>query len=511
VLSIRRALGGVLGGLILFAAFPDVGWWITAIIAAAVLFVVLHGARARVGFIVGWLFGVAFFLPHLWWAYVAVGVVPWLALSVAEGLSFALVGLLFARIVRSGRMTPYRWVSPLVFATLWVGAEQLRAAVPFGGFPWGRTAFAMVDSSLARMAWLGGVPLVSLVTVLLGASVAAAVLALREGAWLWGLGTAVAVVLVALAPVMLPLDGQSQSGTLSVAWAQGNLANRGLDSFSRAREVTQNHLVATQALMAAHPDASVDLMVWPENSSDIDPRTDPETAWVLTQAAQAVGAPVLFGTNDYSPPGGRYNVSLVWLPSGTVLPGVEYRKQVPAAFAEYIPLRSIVRNFSSEVDRVTTDVVAGDIPARLSIPIATLGRDVVVGPVICFEVAYDWVSRQAVREGAEFLAVQTNNATFGVTAESTQQLAMSRLRAIETGRATLQVSTVGVSAVISPTGQVLDRADLFTQAGGIAQVPLRTMLTPASHWGGPLALLYDVISAIVALWCLVSRPEDATA
>ena len=511
MLSIRRALGGVLGGLILFAAFPDVGWWITAIIAAAVLFVVLHGARARVGFIVGWLFGVAFFLPHLWWAYVAVGVVPWLALSVAEGLSFALVGLLFARIVRSGRMTPYRWVSPLVFATLWVGAEQLRAAVPFGGFPWGRTAFAMVDSSLARMAWLGGVPLVSLVTVLLGASVAAAVLALREGAWLWGLGTAVAVVLVALAPVMLPLDGQSQSGTLSVAWAQGNLANRGLDSFSRAREVTQNHLVATQALMAAHPDASVDLMVWPENSSDIDPRTDPETAWVLTQAAQAVGAPVLFGTNDYSPPGGRYNVSLVWLPSGTVLPGVEYRKQVPAAFAEYIPLRSIVRNFSSEVDRVTTDVVAGDIPARLSIPIATLGRDVVVGPVICFEVAYDWVSRQAVREGAEFLAVQTNNATFGVTAESTQQLAMSRLRAIETGRATLQVSTVGVSAVISPTGQVLDRADLFTQAGGIAQVPLRTMLTPASHWGGPLALLYDVISAIVALWCLVSRPEDATA
>ncbi|MBC7298776.1 MAG: apolipoprotein N-acyltransferase, partial [Demequina sp.] len=209
--------------------------------------------------------------------------------------------------------------------------------------------------------------------------------------------------------------------------------------------------------------------------------------------------------NDYTPVNGRYNTSRVWLPSGQALPGAADRKQQPAAFAEYIPMRSIARRFSSAVDRVSVDVLPGEGPARIEVPITSLDRDVTVGPIICFEVAYDWVPRQAVREGAEFLAVQTNNATFGATAESTQQLAMSRIRAMETGRATFQVSTVGVSAVISPTGRVIDRAELFTRDAGIATVPLRTTLTPASHWGGPLAVGLELLAGLVALGVLLSR------
>ena len=154
---------------------------------------------------------------------------------------------------------------------------------------------------------------------------------------------------------------------------------------------------------------------------------------------------------------------------------------------------------------MTTDVLPGKNPSRMEIPIASLGRTVDVGPIICFEVAYDWVSRQSARDGAEFLAVQTNNATFGVTAESTQQLAMSRLRAIETGRATLQVSTVGVSAVISPTGRVIDRTKLFTRAAGIAQIPLRTSLTPATHWGGPVELGFEILSGLIAVVAIGTR------
>src|SRR5690606_31950547 len=183
----------------------------------------------------------------------------------------------------------------------------------------------------------------------------------------------------------------------------------------------RNHLDATLALAASQQAAKIDLLIWPENSSDIDPRVDELTAADVTAAAQALDAPLLLGTNDYSPPVGRYNVSLVWLPTGAPLGGAEYRKQVPAAFAEYVPMRNVARFFSDEVDRVTSEVLPGDVPARIAIPIESLGRDVVVGPIICFEVAYDWVPRQAVREGAEFLAVQTNNATFGATPESTQQ------------------------------------------------------------------------------------------
>jgi apolipoprotein N-acyltransferase len=493
--------------LVLFLAFPDVGWWAAAFLAIGMLYMALRDAPTRVGFGAAWLFGMAFFLPHLWWAYVAVGWIPWVALSAAESIAIGLVGALTARMTRLGTLGRLQWLEPAAFALLWVGAEQLRSAWPFGGFPWGRLAFGMADSPLARLAWLGGMPLVSLVVALFGAILGVGLLAVGERRIVQGLAAPVAIIALGLLPLGLPLDGRAESGVLTVAWAQGNLANEGLDSFARAREVTDNHRDATLTLAEEYPDTAVDLIIWPENASDIDPREDAETAAAVTEAAQSFDAPLLFGTNDYSPDNGRYNTSLVWLPSGLPLEGAEYRKQQPAAFAEYIPIRSIARRFSSEVDRVNVDVLPGEWPARIDVPIASLDRDVTVGPIICFEIAYDWVPRQAAREGAEFLAVQTNNATFGATAESTQQLAMSRLRAMETGRATFQISTVGVSAVISPTGRVIDRAELFTRDAGIATIPLRTTLTPASRWGGPMALGLEVLAILMALGAVFTRND----
>ncbi len=488
----------------LFLAFPDVGLWILAPVAMGMLYVALRDAPTRVGFGVGWVFGMAFFLPHLWWAFVAVSWIPWVALAAAQALASALVGALTARMTRNRIWERFLWIEPIAFALLWVGAEQLRSSQPFGGFPWGRLAFGVADSPLARVAWLGGAPLVSLAVALLGAILGVGFFALRERRIVQGLAAPVAVIALTLLPFGLPLDGRAQTGELTVAWAQGNLANEGLDSFARAREVATNHRDATLALAGEYPDAAVDLIIWPESASDIDPRFDAQTGAAVTEAARAFDAPLLLGTNDYSPDDGRYNTSLVWLPSGEALPGAEYHKQRPAAFAEYIPLRSFARMVSKEVDRVQTEVIPGEGPARIDVPIESLDRDVIVGPIICFEVAYDWLPRQAVREGAEFLAVQTNNATFGVTAESTQQLAMSRLRAIEMGRSTFQVSTVGVSAVISPTGRVIDRAELFTRDAGIATVPLRTSLTPAAHWGGPIALALELLAGVVALGALLT-------
>ncbi len=502
---VRRLMVAIASGLLLFMAFPDVGWWIVAPLAIAWFYALLASGTVKGGFWLGWLMGMAFFLPHIWWAYVAVGPVPWLALSGAESIAIGLVSAFFVRLKRSELLSKVRWLEPVAFAVLWVSAELLRSAAPFGGFPWGRVAFSAADSPYARLAWLGGAPLVSFAVVVTGAIIGAGLLAAREKRVLAPFLAAAAAVGISVAPLWVPLDGRAETGTLAVAWVQGNLANEGLDSFQRAREVTANHRDASIDLAQRLPGAAVDLVIWPENAADLDPRTDVETAADVTAAAQALGAPILLGTNDYAPVNGRYNLSLVWLPSGEQLAGAEYRKQVPAAFAEYIPIRSIARVFSKEVDRVTSDVLPGQDPARISVPVESLGRDVIVGPIICFEVAYDWVPRQAAREGAEFLAVQTNNATFGVTAESTQQLAMSRLRAIETGRATLQVSTVGVSAVISPTGRVSDRAELFTRDAGITRIPLRTSLTPATHWGGPIEVGFEIIGGAIVVLVIGTR------
>ncbi len=500
-----RNLGLAAGaGLVLTLAFPDRGWWPAAILALALLWWALERASAWGGFFRGWAFGIAFLLPHVWWAHEAVGAIPWAALALAEGVAFGLFGAAWAHVRRSG-MLGSRWLEAPVFALLWVGMEELRSVVPFGGFPWGRVGFAMVDSPLARLAWLGGAPAVALATVLAGALLGFAFEAMRGRRPLAVAVAPVVAIGVVVVGLVVPLSSQATDGTMRLGIVQGNVPNDGLDSFAQARLVTENHLAGTHALMDTDP-GEVDLLVWPENAADIDPRVDAQTAADVTEAARTAGAPLLFGTIDYSPADGRYNTSLLWSQSGTVL--AEYRKQRPAPFAEYIPIRSFARIFSADVDRVTADVLPGEGPAVMDVPVKALGRAVTIGTVICFEVVYDDIVRQAVTNGGEAIIVQTNNATFGLTSESTQQLAMTRLRAIEFGRATVQASTVGVSAVVTPTGRVVQSTELFTADQMYATVPLRTDLTPAARIGTPLHWTFLAVSGLLVFFAMRRRVAD---
>ena len=270
-----------------------------------------------------------------------------------------------------------------------------------------------------------------------------------------------------------------------------------LDAFGERRQVLDNHVAGTRALLEDVQPGDLDLVLWPENGTDIDPQVDAEAAGLIDGVAQEVGAPLLVGTVEYPDSGGRYNTALLWQPGEG--PVARYSKQRPAPFAEYIPLRSFVRHFSDAVDLVSRDMLPGTEPGVIPLESPRLGRTVVVGDVICFEVAYDAIVREAVTEGGELLVVQTNNASFGWSDESTQQLAMSRLRAIEHGRATVQISTVGVSAVIEPNGVVTQRTELFTDAQMIANLPLRDSLTPATRAGDRPALVADVLAVWVVL------------
>lgn len=492
------ALAAVAGVLLDFA-FPNVGFWPAAILSVALLWWVLELVPAWQGFLLGWVFGVAFLLPQVWWAFTSVGPVPWLALSIAEGVAFGLFGGAWAHVRRSRMLMDGRaWVQPLAFALLWTGMEELRSIVPFGGFPWGRVAFSQVDSPLGNLAWAGGAPLVSFATVLAAGLLGLGFEAGRVRHWVVMSAAPFVAIMVIMLGIFVPINAQASDGMLRVGVVQGDVPNAGLDSFNQARQVTKNHLAGTRALVASNP-GPMDLLIWPENAADIDPRVDPETFADVTEAATLAQAPLLLGTIDYSPPNGRYNTSLLWSPQGRVLD--EYRKQHPAPFAEYIPIRSFARHFSSAVDRVTKDVLPGTKPAVMELVALKQHKTVKIGTVICFEVAYDEIVRQAVRDGAEIVIVQTNNASFGNTPESTQQLAMTRLRAIELGRTTIQASTVGVSAIVLPNGHVLQETDLFTAEQMYASVPLRTELTPAARLGAivrwtflPLALIVTIVA-----------------
>jgi apolipoprotein N-acyltransferase len=508
----------VAGGLVLWAAFPDAGVWPAAFVAVAVLYWALGRDSAWWNLLIGFLFGMTFFLPHLWWAHESTETAPWIAISTVEALFLGAFGILWTWVRQAPFLRRRGWRLAAAFAVLYVAVEQWRAEVPFGGFPWGRLAWAMVDAPTGRAAWLGGTVAVSLLVAFAGALLALAVAALvravrrrapqsgtapREAGRAVGalaLGVAVAVV-----PLVLPLPASAsagpvetpegnevydagsdlaEDGTLWAGAVQGNVGEPGLGAFANRAEVLNNHLEGTYTL-AEDFAGELDVVLWPENGSDLDPQATPDVARGLDAASAAVGAPILVGAQEFPETGGRYNVSLLWQAGNGVI--ARYAKQHPAPFGEYIPMRSILRLLSDQVDRVTTDMIAGVNPPYVDVP-SRLGQgDYRMATIICFEVAYDEIVRDAVLRGAQVLVIPTNNASFGFTAESTQQLAMSRMQAMTTGRAAVQISTVGVSGVITPDGTVVRRTGLFTDDEFVANLPLRSSITPAvaaGYWPG---------------------------
>ncbi len=473
----------VVGGLATDTAFPGRSWWPMAFIGIALLLLALRRDSARWGFVVGALYGLAFFLPHVWWANEAVGQpIGWVALSVFQASYLAVFGAAWVWVRRGPWVRERSWAQVAAVAVMWVGVEQLRGRWPFGGFPWGTLAFSQTDAPLLRLAPVGGEPLVSAAVVALGALLALTVARLSARR-LAVAGTYLAVALSFMfMPALVPLNTGAESGSLRVGAVQGNVPTRGASAMSQAREVAANHADGTRALLEQVDPGELDLVLWPESASDIDPRTDPGVAAAVDDAARTVGAPILLGTQRFVP-GLRYNTYILWEPGVGANPEVEYTKQRPVPFGEYVPYRDFFRRLAPVVDRIATDMVPGTERALVQVPITRLGRDVPITTAICFEVAYDDLIREGVRDGGELIVIPTNNASFGLTQESTQQLAMSRFRAAEHGRAVVQISTVGVSALIGPDGDVLASTVLFTADQMVGELPLRTSLTLADRLG----------------------------
>ncbi|GAB3871490.1 apolipoprotein N-acyltransferase [Terrabacter terrigena] len=504
----RRLLVSLLAGGLLCFAFPTFDVWVAAPLALGLWSWAWSGAGARRGFGLGFGGGLVFFVPTLSWSGIYVGAVPWVALATLESLFLGLAGSLVGWLCRDGR------VRPLAFALVWVVTEGFRARAPYGGFPWLKIAFGQADSPFGRLVALGGAPFVGFVVALAGALLALAVhraLASRPHpsrvpSRTVTLPVAAAVVLgLAGLAVPLPTDGP----TAQFLGVQGNVARPGLDFNAERRQVLDNHVAATlraQQDVTAGRAPAPDLVVWPENASDIDPLRNADAKALILQTVEALQRPLIVGGLLEEPVGFVSNVALLFEPGKGNTD--RYVKRHPVPFAEYIPNRSFWRSFSKEVDLVRNDFVPGPAAGvfRVSTP---SGQSIRAGLAICFEVAYDDIMRDAVQTGANVLVVQTNNATFGFTAESPQQLAISRLRAIEFGRSVVHVSTVGQSALITPDGTAHQVTSLFTQAVVRGALPLRDATTPATRVGeAPEWVAAAALLAMLALGVRRGRPEQ---
>ncbi|MEU1647146.1 apolipoprotein N-acyltransferase [Micromonospora zamorensis] len=492
----------VAAGLALLVAFPPYGVWPLAPVGVALLAAAAHRRRLRAGAGLGFLTGVALFAPLLAWTNLHTGYLPWVLLSLLQAGYLALLGAATAWV--SPLADRVRWTWPVLTGLLWVGQEALRDRTPFGGFPWGRLAFSQDTSPLLRLAALGGAPLVTFAVALVGGLLvtaawrgwAAARPSPAEGsqdadgaqgvtsARRWAPVAVPAAVAVALTAggLLVPVAATGSGATTTVAIVQGNVPRLGLDFNAQRQAVLNNHVDATIELagrVAAGQERQPDLVVWPENSSDIDPLRNPTAGARISQAADTIGAPILVGAVLLGPGVGQVrNAGILWRPGTGADLDQLYTKRHPVPFAEYVPLRDVARMVSKQVDLIRSDFVPGSTPGVVRVGPAVLGD------VICFEVAYDEVVRDTVTGGAQLLVVQTNNATFDV-AEARQQMAMVRLRAVEHGRPALMASTVGVSGFVAPDGRVSDATGFNTREVVVRQVRLddgRTLATRLGWW-----------------------------
>ncbi|HEY2043668.1 MAG TPA: apolipoprotein N-acyltransferase [Jatrophihabitans sp.] len=469
-----RLLLAAVSGVVGVFAFPPFGLWPLAILAVAGLSIAVNKQRSKHAALLGFVFGAGLFGPMLHWTATYVGALPWLVLTFAMIWFTTLLAAALPVLQRQR-------FGPVFVAGGWVAEEALRDRVPFGGFPWGRWAFSQAESPLKWFATLGGAPLVTFVVALAGACLAAAVY--RPGVIRSSLRVTIAVLLVISGAALgVPLKPPASSHTTTIAAIQGNVPDRGLEFNARRRQVLDNHVAETLKLVAdikAGRMPKPSLVLWPENASDIDPTTNPDAAQVIQQATDAVGVPILVGALLDGPgPNHVTNAGIVWMPSSSPNPGPgqRYVKRHPVPFGEYIPLRSIAEKVSSKVNLVGRDMVAGKGNGLLT------QTPYPVGDVICFEVAYDGLVRSSVRAGAQLLVIQTNNATFGHSAETYQQLAMAQLRAVENRRTVVQVATSGKSAIIGPDGTIEQESGaLFTSAVLTRTVALETSTTLATR------------------------------
>jgi apolipoprotein N-acyltransferase len=482
----------IVAGLALCVSFPPFGWWFMAIAAFGLLaWVLTRETTTRAGgFGYGLLFGLVFYLPLIPWISGLVGPIPWIALSAVQALWPALFGF----VAVSVRHLP-GW--SFWFAALWATQEWLKSTVPFGGFPWGVVGFSQTNGPLLGIAQLGGAPLLSFAVALTGFSLAAITFEIVK--WLrhnrdsrTAAPPAVVLPGVCISAVLLttalawPHVRQSGVGAgddpaITVAVVQGNVPRLGLEFNAQRRAVLDNHVRETVRLSDdVHEGRAPQPMVviWPENSSDIDPLANPDARDEISAAAAAINAPILVGgvvaAPGYSPDNPvSTNSVIVWNP-GTG-PADRHDKQIVQPFGEYLPWRSFFSHLSKYADRAGYFV-----PGTGNGVVTAAG--VPIGVTTCWEVIFDRAARESVLNGAQLLAVPSNNATF-TEAMSEQQLAFARLRAVEHDRYVVVAGTTGISAVIAPDGRELARTSFFEPAYLDHQVRLKTQLTPATRWG----------------------------
>ena len=439
-----------LAGVVLSGAFEPIGkWWLAPIALLVHMYAIGRTDRKALS---AFDFAFTFNAVLLHWTSTYVGATPWIILSF--GLS-----LLYMPLALVGRWGIAAY--PLIFVVL----EEVRNRFPFGGFGWARVAYSQADAPYSAIASRGGAISLSAITVLIAAFI---YFVFNRKVNL--------LFIVPLLALLIPNSIATVNQT-SVLMIQGNVPELGLDFNARAKQVFYNHV--SQTKIALTENSEVDFIVWPENAVDVDPYTNKDVYDQLESFDKPLIIGAIIGKGE-----NLLNTSILW---GDQTQDI-YIKQHLTPFGEYIPLRSLAKKISPLVNQVD------DFSPGNGQKIFTIGQ-AKVAPVICFELVDDEILAKAAKS-SNLLVVQTNSATFGSSAESAQQLSITRIRAIEHSRNVVSVSTTGISAVIDFNGKVMNQTSMGTAEHVFADVGLIEQSSPRDRYG-------DWAGVFTLIWLLV--------
>ena len=442
----------IISGILLSGAFAPIAlWWLAPISLALHIFSLSKSTRP---FLNSFLFAVVFNAISLQWTNIFVGSIPWIILFCGQAVLFVPLGL-----VKKYGVGFY----PLIFLIM----EQVRSLFPFGGFGWLRIAYSQADAPYSQIAAIGGVSALS-----------ALVLSIAFVLYSFLKSRITLLPLLPLALLLLPIDVKNV-GEIRAVMVQGNVPRLGLDFNDRATQVFFNHVQETNKALAL--DDKVDFILWPENAVDVDPFTNTKVREVLDSFSQ----PLIIGA-VLRKEGELLNTSILWERTSQEI----YVKQKLTPFGEYIPLRALASKISPYAESVE------DFTAGSSSKVFTL-NGAKIAPIICYELIDDALISRAARK-SQLLVVQTNSATFGKSPQNAQQLAITRIRAIEYGRDILSVSTTGVSAFIDHRGKIQMQTEPYRSAHLFVKPALMDGQTPrdkAGDWALVASLIWLLICA----------------
>lgn len=458
----RRSFLPVLAGLLVAASMPPWGWWPLGFAGIA-----MYGSaavkRRDKSFLPGFLFAAAWFLPSMAWMWFLTApgyIAAILIFCVMHGIA-SFIAAKLSTDDQSHRS------ALIVCHSL---AEVLRLSFPFGGVPLATLAIGQVSGPLAALAPLMGV---------IGITTATLYLALTHHRF-----RAICAIgfLVLLGNTWNNTQPTGRTLNLSIVQGGGEQGTHAVDT--DPRDVFDVHMAATKTLQ---PNSQRDAVIWPENAISITNKGlffDSSESTEIAQDAKRLNVPFVIGITEDAGEGQFTNAQVVVNPDGSITGRYDKVRRVP--FGEYMPLRPLLKAVGAPTDLVPRDARAGDSRGWLDV------ADTRASVAISWEIFFGGRVNEGVADGATFIINPTNGSSYTWTILQTQQIAASRLRALEQGRDVVQISPTGFSAFIDSFGEVHDRTSISEQRVVERSIQLRSGRT-----------LYSRLGNAVYIWALL--------